>query len=249
MEKERKRHRRYLALQEISRALASYPFQEACQALVRVVAQALGTSSSSLMILDATKKKLAHGASHGLKQWYLKKGLLDPEKSLAEVVEGKPVAIVDASQDPRVQFPELAARAGITSIQWEPLEIGGEVVGSLRVYTKEKRLFPPEEVEFLSMAGGMVALGLSRVRVEGADAPAPSALTRSVAFAHPSEAEFAHLLDFYQMDWVYEPRSFPLEWEDDQVKEMLTPDFYLPGLDLYVEITTLKQDQITEKNR
>jgi hypoxanthine phosphoribosyltransferase len=30
---------------------------------------------------------------------------------------------------------------------------------------------------------------------------------------------------------------------------MFTPDFYLPGLNLYVELTTLKQSLVTEKNR
>ena len=33
------------------------------------------------------------------------------------------------------------------------------------------------------------------------------------------------------------------------VAEMFTPDFYLPELDLYVELTTLKQSLVTEKNR
>ncbi|MCX6013140.1 MAG: hypoxanthine phosphoribosyltransferase [Chloroflexi bacterium] len=30
---------------------------------------------------------------------------------------------------------------------------------------------------------------------------------------------------------------------------MFTPDFYLPGLDLYVEVTTMKQSLVTAKNR
>jgi len=72
---------------------------------------------------------------------------------------------------------------------------------------------------------------------------------RTAAFAHPSEEEFARILDFYNIEWVYEPRSFPLRWEGDRVTEMFTPDFYLPGLDLYVELTTLKQRLVTEKNR
>ena len=29
-----------------------------------------------------------------------------------------------------------------------------------------------------------------------------------VAFAHPSEAEIAKILDFYRVRWEYEPRSF-----------------------------------------
>ena len=69
------------------------------------------------------------------------------------------------------------------------------------------------------------------------------------SFAHPSEKEFAQILDFYGVRWEYEPRSFPLKWDGDRVAEMLTPDFYLADLDLYVELTTLKQSLVTEKNR
>lgn len=68
-------------------------------------------------------------------------------------------------------------------------------------------------------------------------------------FAHPSEAEFARILDFYGVRWVYEPRSFPIRWEGGKVVEMFTPDFYLPDLDLYIELTTLRQSLVTEKNR
>lgn len=68
-------------------------------------------------------------------------------------------------------------------------------------------------------------------------------------FAHPSEREFAQILDFYGLKWVYEPRSFPLRWDGGKVVEMLTPDFYLVDLDLYVELTTMKQSLVTEKNR
>jgi hypoxanthine phosphoribosyltransferase len=71
----------------------------------------------------------------------------------------------------------------------------------------------------------------------------------AVRFAHESEAEFGRILDFYGIAWEYEPRSFPLRWEDDHVAEAFTPDFYLPDLDLYVELTTLKQGLVTEKHR
>jgi hypoxanthine phosphoribosyltransferase len=68
-------------------------------------------------------------------------------------------------------------------------------------------------------------------------------------FAHPSEREFARILDFYGIRWEYEPRSFPLRENDGQVSEMFTPDFYLPDLDLYLELTTLRQRLVTRKNR
>jgi hypoxanthine phosphoribosyltransferase len=68
-------------------------------------------------------------------------------------------------------------------------------------------------------------------------------------FAHPAEYEFARILDFYGIDWHYEPRSFPLRWDRGHVTEAFTPDFYLPDLDFYVELTTLKTGLTAEKNR
>ncbi len=32
-------------------------------------------------------------------------------------------------------------------------------------------------------------------------------------FAHPAEEKFARILDYYGIDWEYEPKIFPLEWD------------------------------------
>jgi bifunctional protein TilS/HprT len=79
--------------------------------------------------------------------------------------------------------------------------------------------------------------------------PAASVRPARVQFAHESEAEFARILDFYGISWLYEPRSFPLRWKGERVLEAFTPDFFLPDLNLYVELTTLRQKLATEKNR
>jgi len=80
--------------------------------------------------------------------------------------------------------------------------------------------------------------------------PAGRARVTRASFGHPSEEMFANLLDFYRIQWEYEPRSFPLQWDKDgRVTEAFTPDFYLPELDLYVEVTTMKQSLVTRKNR
>jgi hypothetical protein len=71
-----------------------------------------------------------------------------------------------------------------------------------------------------------------------------------VAFVHPSEAEFARILDFYQIAWEYEPRTFELQWDKEgNVVEAFSPDFYLPDQDLYIELTTMEQRLITKKHR
>jgi len=79
------------------------------------------------------------------------------------------------------------------------------------------------------------------------EAPLPHELVR---FAHNSERQFAKLLDFYGIEWTYEPRTFTLERDrDGRPAQAFSPDFYLPAYDLYIEITTLNQKLVTKKNR
>jgi hypoxanthine phosphoribosyltransferase len=69
-------------------------------------------------------------------------------------------------------------------------------------------------------------------------------------FANPTELECAKLLDFYGIPWEYEPRTFVLEEDPNgRVTEAMTPDFYLPEQDLYLELTVMKQSLVTRKNR
>lgn len=70
------------------------------------------------------------------------------------------------------------------------------------------------------------------------------------AFAHASEAEMARILDFYRIAWEYEPNTFPILWNlEGAVVESFSPDFWLPDLDLYLEMTTLRQKLVRKKNR
>ena len=69
-------------------------------------------------------------------------------------------------------------------------------------------------------------------------------------FAHPAEEIFARILDFYGIRWEYEPHTFPLEWDENgNVTLAFSPDFYLPEQDLYIELTTLRPQLSTRKNK
>ena len=70
-----------------------------------------------------------------------------------------------------------------------------------------------------------------------------------MSFAHYSEKIFSEHLDLFNIQWIYEPTSFPLKWGSGSIKMMFTPDFYLPELDVYVEITTMNQNLITKKQK
>jgi hypoxanthine phosphoribosyltransferase len=69
-------------------------------------------------------------------------------------------------------------------------------------------------------------------------------------FVNEAELEYAKILDYYGVPWMYEPRTFVLEQDDEgRVTEAFTPDFYLPEQDLYLEVTVMKQSLVTRKNR
>jgi hypothetical protein len=79
---------------------------------------------------------------------------------------------------------------------------------------------------------------------------ADAATVSGTRFAHASEAEMARILDFYAVRWEYEPTTFPILWNlDGDVIESFAPDFYLPDLEIFLEMTTLKQRLVRKKNR
>lgn len=67
---------------------------------------------------------------------------------------------------------------------------------------------------------------------------------------NPSEISFAKVLDMYQIRWIYEPKTFPLEWDEKgQPTLAFSPDFYLPDYDLYLELTVMNQRYASIKHK
>jgi bifunctional protein TilS/HprT len=242
------------------------PLNKVLNSVAKSAAKALKAAGCSIMLLSPQKAHLDIVAAFGLSDIYLRKGALKASESLPDVLNGETVAIFDATQDLRTQYPEAAEIEGISSVLAAPIMQKGEVTGEIRIYTREPRHFAQADKDFVGAVANIIGLNLEKnelyqlLKTEHEETVAkrrklpdiaklPSSSLRPASFGHPSEEEFAKLLDFYRIEWLYEPRSFPLAWKDDKVAEMFTPDFYLPELDIYIELTTLKQSLITEKNR
>jgi cytidylate kinase len=121
---------------------------------------------------------------------------------------------------------------------------GAEVIASAFMAVVDTEGDTTEEYQRYMMGQGIEKIDLVPDQYQDGE------LFSKTAFAHPSEEEFASVLNFYRIKWEYEPRSFPIEWDDNgQVSESFTPDFYLPEFDTYIELTTMKQDLVTRKNR
>jgi bifunctional protein TilS/HprT len=262
----RSRSSYYSALKQINRvANSALSLKRTCNSIAKSAAKAVQANGCRILSLNPQKEYLITVGAHGLSDIYLKKGPLDAHKSLPDILDGKVVFIANAAKDKRVQYPDTARSQRISSILGIPILDKGAAVGEIRIYSREPRQFSEADRSFLLTVADICAVVFERAELHQLleqdykaskkrrrSAPAPSFPTtalRPTSFAHPSEEDFAKLLDFYCIEWLYEPRSFPLRWKGDKIAEMFTPDFYLPELDLYVELTTLKQNLLTEKNR
>ena len=158
--------RYYQELYEVAAVLNSARDpQEVLHAMVACVAKAVGTKGCSLLLLTRDKKALLHTAAHGLSDWYVRKGPGSADKSISESLEGKPVAILDATTDERVQYRKQAKKEGIASILSVPMTLREEIIGVIRVYTAEPRQFSPEDINFVGAVAHLGAIALENARL------------------------------------------------------------------------------------
>ncbi|MFP4036729.1 MAG: GAF domain-containing protein, partial [Desulfobacteraceae bacterium] len=60
---------------------------------------------------------------------------------------GEPVFVEDMQNDPRVQYPEAAAREGIVSMLSVPIPSHGHMIGMIRIYNSEPWALHQDDVD------------------------------------------------------------------------------------------------------
>ncbi|MFH1487032.1 MAG: HAMP domain-containing sensor histidine kinase, partial [Chloroflexota bacterium] len=77
----------------------------------------------------------------------------------------KAVAVLDACEDPRVQYREQARREGIASLLCVPVILRQQIVGVMRLYTSEPRHFTDEDARFLTAVANLGAIALNNAKL------------------------------------------------------------------------------------
>jgi len=160
-----KTQRYYRSLYEIAAAVNSVRIPEGVlDSMAKTVSEALEVKGCSIMLLSADRKVLLHTAAYGLSDWYVRKGPLSADKSISLALEGKPVAILNATEDERVQYREQAKQEGIASMLSAPMLFKGDVVGVIRVYTAKQHYFTRSEMYFVQEIANLGTIALERAR-------------------------------------------------------------------------------------
>jgi len=156
-------------LYDFARVIGStLSLKEVLQTMVKNVSRVLNAKGCSIRLLNRGTGELQVFASHGLSQGFLSKGTVELEKSQIdrEVINTrKEVFVLDATNDPRFQYPEEAAAEGITSLLSVPLIVNDEVIGVLRVYTPVPHKFIQNEVTFINAIAGGGAIAIENARL------------------------------------------------------------------------------------
>lgn len=164
MEEEETRY--YHSLYQVAAAINSArDSQLVLNSIVEHVAKAMDAKACSLTLLAPDRKLLFHAATWGLSDWFVRMGPLSAGKSIAEALDGKPVAILDATTDPRIQYPEEVKKEGIASILSVPMMLREEMIGVVRVYTARQYRFSEADIYFVSAVANLGAIALENARL------------------------------------------------------------------------------------
>jgi signal transduction protein with GAF and PtsI domain len=128
--------------------------------IVENVAKDMHAKGCSLLLLSPDGKMLLHTEAYGLSDWFVRKGPVSVDESMSETLTGKPVTVLDATNDSRIQYRIQVKQEGIASILSVPVKMREKIIGVMRVYTSENRRFTDAEVLFATIAANFGALAL-----------------------------------------------------------------------------------------
>jgi GAF domain-containing protein len=158
----------YTALYQTALTISSsLELDAVLQSVVISITEAMQVKGCILRLLDPRSGHLRLSAVHGLSSSYLAKGPIDVEHSPidSEALQGKTVIIRDVSTDSRFQYKEDARREGIVSVLCVPLEVHGQAIGVMRVYTTEPCTFDDDDIHFLSVLASLAALAIENANL------------------------------------------------------------------------------------
>jgi signal transduction protein with GAF and PtsI domain len=137
------------------------------QVISEMVAETFDSPVCSIMIVDEDKQELSIRAAQCSSPEYLQKLPLKVKDSLIGRVvrERTLVTVPDVTSEKSYKYPELARRTGLASLLSVPLQVGNKVIGTLNIYTNERRSFTPEEIGFAKAVAGQAALAFENARL------------------------------------------------------------------------------------
>lgn len=137
------------------------------QPISEMVAQTFDSPVCSIMLVDEERRELVIRAARCSSPEYLHKMPLRIEDSLIGRVvrESRPLIVSDVLGEKSYRYPELARKTGLISLLSVPLVTREKVIGTINIYTKQKRTFSEDEISFVRVVAGQAAIAIENARL------------------------------------------------------------------------------------
>jgi signal transduction protein with GAF and PtsI domain len=137
------------------------------QIISEMMAETFDSPVCSIMIVDEDRQELSIKAARCSSPEYLQKNPVKIADSLIGRVvrERQLMEVPDVAGDKSYKYPELARRTGLHSLLSVPLLSAQKVIGTLNIYTRERRSFTTEEIGFAKAVAGQAALAIENARL------------------------------------------------------------------------------------
>ncbi|HEY3058393.1 MAG TPA: GAF domain-containing protein [Chloroflexota bacterium] len=144
----------------------SLRLEEVLQALVDVASDVLQADMTSVLVWDEHHEKLIPGATRGFKPEVVAAMAHKPGEGVTTIVArtGQPVAVEDATTDPRVAH-RITDAEGIRSLLHVPIKVNGEVFGVFGVNYLQARTLAGDEERVLLALAHRAAVAIENARV------------------------------------------------------------------------------------
>lgn len=155
-------------LSEVSQAIASNVYiDEVLHLFVEMTARTMGYKVCTVLLVDPVKNELILKATQSESPDYARNRRPKIGESVAgrAVAEGRVKTVLDVKKHPDYLFPDMAEKAGLTSLACVPLIFQGKVIGVLNCYTERLHTFPEEELAILQALGTQAAFAIEHAKL------------------------------------------------------------------------------------
>ena len=114
------------------------------------IAEIMGVKGASIRLVDESSGTLKLVASYGLSEKYLDKGPFYYDQDSLNALKNRPVVTKNVATDEGVNYRKEKLEEGVASILAVPINARDDVIGVMKLYSEERRIFTEEDIMMIT---------------------------------------------------------------------------------------------------
>ncbi|MGW8193683.1 MAG: GAF domain-containing protein [Desulforhopalus sp.] len=152
--------------QEVTRLISSvHDPQRVMDLVVQRLPELMDVDAATIRLLDKGTQTFVLGAASGVSEEYLSRATIDSKEVMAELMNGRPTAKSNVHTSCDHDSCRDVSREGVKSAMSLPILYKDEVIGILRLLTKDTRDFSEKEIRFVMSLAEQVGVAICNGRM------------------------------------------------------------------------------------